>query len=125
MYEGPTASEHKNYHITINTTPTTVYTLLSSGDRVNYDNLLLQGAIVQPLQYPSLNNDIRYVVPIDGYVVANSGSFLVGTDGTSGGKKETITANNRYPCNVYFWPHKTYFSTATATISATARILFG
>jgi hypothetical protein len=122
MYDGTIATDHRNYQITITATPTTVYSLLSSGDQIDYNSILTTGTQVQPLQYPSKNTDVRYRVPLDGYVVCNSGSFFAYTGDDS--SKEVVSINDRYPCNVYFWPHKTYLS-ASVPISANARILFG
>lgn len=121
MYEKTIAGEHRSFQITITSTPTTVYDLLTTGDKAIYDALLTTGTVVEPLAYASQNLNTTPRIPIDGYVISSVGSFKVRLDAT--GIDETISMSSYYPSPVYFWPHKTWLS-ATGNTVAIVRIFF-
>ena len=113
--------EHKTYGIIINATPTTVYTLLTSADQLDYNNMLTIGTPIQPLLNPAFNDEIRHRVPIDGYIVSVTGAFSAST--SISGAKELIAKTVNYDCPVYFWLDKTWVS-ASPNAAATVRVYF-
>lgn len=121
MYEKTIAGEHRYYDITINSTPSTLYDLLSPADKLDYDSILKNGVDVQSLNYPSYNTERRYRTPLDGYVVSTVGAFYART--SADGTEEQIVPGVQYLCPVYFWPHKTWFRATNPTPSL-VRIFF-
>ena len=122
MYEKTIAGEHRTYGITITSSISTLYDLLSAEDQADYDSILRTGVPVMPLQYPALNGDVnRYRTPLDGYVVSTVAPFFART--AVDGEPEQVMTGVQYLCPVYFWPHKTWFS-ATDPTPALVRIFF-
>lgn len=120
MYERTIAGEYKIYTVTTTVTPTTVYDLLSVGDKADFDNLLNVGETIQPFPYASNNTKVQVRFPVDGYMVSTS-AFKVRSHVS--GVDENVLANIQYTIPVYFWPKKTWVSSSTGAI-LTVRIFF-
>lgn len=117
MYDKSVAGEHRAYNITVTSVPTSVYDLIAGADKVEFDNILNVGLVVET----SYNHEIRVRVPVDGYVLATNDAIYAST--SVSGALEPIPNNSQYVCPVYFWTHKTFLSTATTT-QALVRIFF-
>lgn len=115
MYDKTTAGEFRNYEITAPVSPDLVYNLLSPIDKIDYDSILDVGTQIQPLHYPSQNTSIRYKVPVDGTMVSMSGAFSIRSMAAISGASEIVSQTVKYECPLYFWPHKTYVSSAAST----------
>lgn len=114
MYEKTIAGEHRAYEVQVTSTPTTIYDLLSPTDKADYDSLLKTGVSIQPrIDLPSKNEDVRYRVPIDGYIKPSTGNVNIRL--TALGLDESVSQGNEYTCPVYFWPSKTWLSNTTPT----------
>jgi hypothetical protein len=117
MYEKSIAGEHRMYEITVGENPTTIYDLLSTADKTDYNALLKTGVPVQPLtDLPSKNEDMRYRVPIDGFVKPVTGPIKVRL--SLNGHSDDVLAGTEYLCPVYFWLNKTwvYYQTPSSCI---------
>lgn len=114
MYEKTIASEQLIFEVTLPTTKTLAFNLLSSAQKAEYDELYVIGRA-----YLDTGRIIRRI-PVDGYIISTSNFFV---SHKQYGAEDMALANERYTFPVGLWLNRTWIRSEFET-PAIMRIFF-
>lgn len=115
MYEKTIASEQLIFEVTLPTTQTLAFNLLSDAQKAEYDELFVVGR-----QYLDSERMVRRI-PVDGYILCTTANFYVAHKRF--GAEEIAVANERYTFPLGMWLNRTWIRADFET-TAIMRIFF-
>lgn len=118
MYDKTSAVESRIYSVTLTATPTTIYDLLSAGDKAEYDEIVNTGIASIRSEFRAGSNAKTKRSVVDGYVI---GDADVNVSSSNPGAKEVSPAGEKHFNPIHFWTEKVLFDGSGTAI---VRIFF-